>query len=103
MFESVYIDINGSGNLDFGDRVWGNNPNDLGALCFNNFNTDQTFDWDAVAAGVFGGSTFYTGPTQLFRGATNSELELMNNAIIVDGGGYDSINMDDDVYDRIKL
>jgi hypothetical protein len=98
MFESVYIDNNASGNLDSGDRVWGDNPNDLFGACFNDFNTDQTFDWEVVAAqfqaglGLSQPSIIYTGASQAFRSEPGSEPELMiDNAIIVDGYGYDSL------------
>lgn len=90
MLESVYIDNNASGNLDNGDRVWGNNSNDLAGACFDAIDTDQTFDWEDIAAAF--GSTIYTGAPQAFRSEPGSEPELMiDNAIIVDGDGYDSI------------
>jgi hypothetical protein len=93
MVEGVYIDVNGNGILDFGDQVWGNDPSDAGGFCFDVFDTDQVFDWDAIAANV--GSTMYTGPDQTFRNVTDSELESMiDNAIIVDGDGYDSIKLE---------
>jgi hypothetical protein len=98
MVESVYIDNNASGNLDNGDRVWGDNPNDLAAACFDAINADQTFDWEVVAAqfqaalGLSQPSIIYTGGVEAFRSEPGSEPELMmNNAIIVDGDGYDSI------------
>ena len=99
MFESVYIDNNASGNLDSGDRVWGDNPNDLVGACFNAFNTDQTFDWEVVAAhiqaslGLSQPSIIYTGAPQAYRSDPGSEPELMiDNPIIVDGDGYDSMH-----------
>ena len=98
MIESVYIDNNASGNLDSGDRVWGDNPNDFAGGCFDALNADQTFDWEVVAAdfqailGLLQPSIIYTGGVEAFRNEPGSEPELMiNNAIIVDGDGYDSI------------
>ena len=98
MVESVYIDNNASGNLDNGDRVWGDNPNGFRAVCFDALNTDHTFDWEVVAAqlqatwGLFQPSIIFTGAPQSLRSEQGSEPELMiDNAIIVDGDGYDSI------------
>ena len=98
MFESVYIDNNASGNLDYGDRVWGDNPDDLAGVCFDAFYAEQTFDWEVIAAqiqaelGLSQPSIIYTGPAQTFRKMVDLEqMLIINNAIIVDGDGYDSI------------
>lgn len=98
MFESVYIDNNASGNLDAGDLVWGDDPNDFYGACFDNFATSQSFDWEAIGAqlqaalGLFQPWITYTGATQSFRGEQNSESELTTeNAIIVEGDGYHSL------------
>ena len=98
MLESVYIDNNASGNLDNGDRVWGDNPNDLAGACFDALGAEQTFDWEVVAAqlqaelGLSQPSIIYTGPPQSFRNMADPEQMLsIDNAIIVDGDGYDSI------------
>lgn len=91
MFESVYIDNNASGNLDNGDRVWGDNPNDLIGACWDNFSTDQVFDWEVVAIQLQDfltlaqSSIIYTGPPQAFRGEPGLELGLtMKNSVIAD-------------------
>ena len=47
--ESLYIDNNASGNLDSGDRVWGENPNDFAGACFSQLSSPQAFDWEAIA------------------------------------------------------
>jgi len=96
--ESVYIDNNASENLDNGDRVWGDNPNDFMGVCFDAIAVNQTLDWEDFAAqlqartGSSVPSILYTGPPQAFRGEAGSEPELMiDNTIIVDGDGYDSM------------
>ncbi len=96
--ESVYIDNNASGNLDAGDRVWGDDPNDLAGMCADVYAINQVFDWETVAAniqaalGLTQPSIIYTGAPQAFRGESDSAPELMiNNTIIVDGDVYDSI------------
>ena len=96
--ESVYIDNNASGNLDSGDRVWGDNPNDLAASCFDAMNSNQTFDWEVVAAqiqailGLSQPSIIYTGPSQSFRTQPSSGTDILNEDVInVDGDDYNSI------------
>lgn len=98
MVESVYIDNNASGNLDAGDRVWGDNPNDFAGVCFDGFDTNQIFDWEVVAAqiqaalGLMQPSIIYTGAPQSFRSEPGTEPDLMiGKTMIVDGEGYDSI------------
>ena len=101
MVEGVYIDNSASGTLDYGDRVWGYDAFDLGGFCFDAYDTDQTFDWDSIAA-VYG-STTYQGGEQAYRSELGSESELMiNNVFIVDVDGYNSINLDGDGYDRMQ-
>jgi len=97
VFESVYIDNNANGFLDSGDRVWGDDPNDLFGWCFNSLGSDQTFDWEVEATqiqadlGLLQPSIIYTGLPQSFRIESGSEPELMiHKAMIVDGDGYDS-------------
>jgi len=97
IFESVYIDNNANGFLDSGDRVWGDEPNDLYGWCFNFLGSDQTFDWEVEAAqiqanlGLLQPSIIYTGPPQSFRIGSGSEPELMiQKDTIVDGDGYDN-------------
>jgi len=101
MFEGVYIDNNASGNLDFGDRVWGNDAFDLGGFCFDAYDTNQVFDWESIAA-VYG-STLYQGGPVAYRSEPGSGHELMiNNVIIVDGDGYNSINLDGSGFDLMQ-
>jgi hypothetical protein len=102
MVEGVYIDNNASRTLDFGDRVWGNNAFDLGGFCFDAYDTDQAFDWGSIAGSI--GSTIYQGGELAYRAEPGSESELMiNNVIIVDVDGYNSINLDGEGYDRMQL
>ena len=98
MMESVYIDNNASGNLDAGDLVWGDDPNDFFGACFDKFATKQSFDWELVgaqiqaSAGLFRPWITYTGAANAFRSLPNAESELSTeHAIIVEGDGYDSI------------
>ena len=98
MLESVYIDDNASGNLDSGDLVWGDDPNDFYGACFDNFSTDQSFDWEDIGAqiqaglGLFQPWIIYTGASQSFRGAQSSGSEsTIRNSVIVEGDGYDGI------------
>ena len=97
-FESVYIDNNANGNLDNGDRVWGDEPDKTWGYCFDSLSADQYFDWEVVAqqiqssGGLSQPSIIYTGPPKTFRGEPGSEPESMiYNAIIVDVDGYNSI------------
>jgi hypothetical protein len=99
LFESVYIDNNASGNLDNGDRVWGDDPNDAFGLCFDVFDSRQDFDWEVVgvqiqtALGLAQSSIIYTGVDQPYRSEPGLKpRSMIDNAIIVDGDGYDSIN-----------
>lgn len=96
IFESIYIDNNASGNLDKGDRVWGDDPNNLYGYCFDALNTRQTFDWEVEAAqiqalmGLARPSTIYNGPDRSFRHEPDSKPVLtVGNAFVVDGDGYD--------------
>lgn len=97
VFESVYIDNNASGNLDKGDRVWGDDSNNLFGFCFDALNTRQTFDWEVEAAqiqalmGLARPSIIYTGPDRSFRAEPGSKTEVMiDKAFIVEGDGYDA-------------
>ena len=46
IFESVYIDNDASGNLNAGDRVWGDDPNSFFGYCFDSLGGIQNFDWE---------------------------------------------------------
>lgn len=95
MVESVYIDNNASGNLDPGDRVWGDDPNDLFGVCFDNFGTTQWFDWEIIAAqiqtafGLSQPSVIYTGAAQTFRSDQERESGLLvMRSMPAEGDGY---------------
>jgi len=98
MFESVYIDNNASGNLDYGDRVWGDDPYDSYGACWDSFGVSQVFDWEVVASqiqaimGLSQPSILYAGSPQPYRDDSSSEPGLtIDKAVIAAGDGYDVI------------
>lgn len=95
--ESVYIDNNASGNLDSGDRVWGDNPNDFAGACFDSLTSPQAFDWEVIAEqirialGNAVASVTYTGGAQAFLSGQAPGISA--GAQIVNGGagGYEGL------------
>ena len=96
--ESVYIDNNASGNLDSGDRVWGENTTDLAAGCFEEpfSSNDQVFDWEDVAEQIrillrnSQASVIYTGSSNSFSYEPDSETQLNLESIVIFGDGYNN-------------
>jgi hypothetical protein len=89
--ESVYIDANGSNNLNSGDFVWGIDPADLSGACVDSmavWEANQAFDWGVVATNVFGGFSTYSGTSQPFGTLPGTDASASMAVVPLDGGRY---------------
>jgi hypothetical protein len=88
--EIIYIDSDASGRLDWGDRIWGTNPQDPAGMCLPpTLESEQPVNWDGVAA-VTGGSATYTGEAQDFL-AWADRSQLPAATLIIGESGYGSL------------
>lgn len=88
--EIIYIDSNASGRLDWGDRIWGTNPQDPAGMCLPpTLESEQPVNWDGVAA-VTGGSVIYTGEAQDFL-AWADQSQLPAATLIIGESGYGNL------------
>jgi hypothetical protein len=87
--ESVYIDADGSNNLNTNDYVWGTNPADLTGACIDSmavWEANQAFDWKGVADVL--GFSVYSGSSQPFVVLPGPDASGSMAVVPLDGGHY---------------
>lgn len=88
--ETIYIDLNGSGNLDNGDLVWGDFTDDFAGFCFEStasLPASVAIDWTGEMTAVGVGTSIWAGGSQPFSTDPGS-LSPLGIIIPLGPGGY---------------